>query len=132
MDIIWFCEERNKRARGCTTAGHGGRSSARLVKSPHQATGTRKIPLSTQEAGCDAQVIPFPAPSAHQSPQAGAASEDAAYPHAVNIAKKALDLISAELDDQAACALDKPEHMIHILESLSLLAEDLREATISS
>lgn len=78
------------------------------------------------------QVITFPAASCPHLSPAGGASEDAAHPLAVSIAKKALDLISAELDDQAACALEKPEHMIHILESLSLLAEDLREATILS
>ena len=79
---------------------------------------------------CDDDLIVFPKTRMHQlmPPLTLSVQSGSADPVVTNIAKKALNLISAELDNHLAHESAKPHEMIHILESFALVAKDLRQA----
>ena len=132
MEVISLDMERKKRISLSKDSTPYQRSTQppNLAKRYSKSLPCGASSVDSSVGACDDDLILFPQARAHQllplvtsSVQSGSAD-----PVVTNIAKKALNLISVELDNHLAHESAKPHEMIHILESFALVAEDLRQA----
>lgn len=118
MEVISFYQERKKRRTQSIGPCSVQCPSASSPGAYAQESSVRSLP--------ECQVIEFPYVSGQTSSSHGGES------HQLCIAKKALTLISSELDHQSLSESAKCREMIAILQELSFVAEDLRHATDKS